>query len=79
MTKSIYQKKSELYKLWNNLKNCMNDDTISFDKYMEIREQEEKTYKQWIFYNEYTKACNKIKNSTPITSWKKQNKGIKVK
>lgn len=70
MTKSIYQRKSELYRLWNDLKKCMNDDSLSFDKFMELRKQEEEAYHIWFFYNEYTKACNKLKQDTPINSWK---------
>lgn len=78
MTKSINEKKLELYRLWSDLKKLLNDDSLTFDKYMEIRELEEKTYYKWVFYDKFTKACNKTKY-TPITSWKKQNKGIKVK
>ena len=61
MTKTIYQRKNELFRLWNDLKNCMNDDSLSFDKYMEIREKEEKAYYHWLFYDKFTKACNKLK------------------
>lgn len=61
MSKSIYERKQELYKLWKDLKECMNDDSLSFDKFMEIKEHEEKAYYHWVFYNNFTKACNKLK------------------
>lgn len=49
MSKSIYERKQELYKLWKDLKECMNDDSLSFDKFMEIKEHEEKAYYHWLF------------------------------
>ena len=61
MTKTIYQRKTELYRLWNELKSCMNDDKISFDKFMELKEQEEQAYYKWVFYDKFTKASNKLK------------------
>lgn len=61
MNKTIYQRKTELYRLWNELKSCMNDDTISFDKFIELKEQEEQAYYKWLFYDKFTKACNKLK------------------
>ena len=61
MTKTIYERKNELYKLWKDLKESMNDDSISFDKYMEIREKEEKAFYKWQFYDKFTKACNKLR------------------
>lgn len=61
MTKTIYQRKTELYRVWNELKSCMNDDTISFDKFMELKEQEEQAYYKWLFYDKFTKACNKLR------------------
>lgn len=70
MSKSIYERKQELYRLWNDLKKCMNDDSISFDKFMEIHKQETETYYKWVFYNEYTKACNKLKTQDDIAQWK---------
>lgn len=61
MTKTIYERKQELYKLWKDLKECMNDDSLSFDKYMEIHKQETEAYYKWVFYDKFTKACNKLK------------------
>lgn len=61
MSKTIYERKQELYKLWKDLKECMNDDSLSFDKYMEIHKQETEAYYHWLFYNNFTKACNKLK------------------
>lgn len=61
MTKTIYERKQELYRLWNDLKECMNDDSLSFDKYMEIHKQETEAYYKWVFYDNFTKACNKLK------------------
>ena len=70
MTKSIYQRRTELYRLWNDLKKCMNDDSISFDKFMELRELEEKAYYKWYFYDKFIKSYNSLKQNTPINSWK---------
>lgn len=70
MSKSIYQRKNELFRLWNDLKKVLNDDSLSFDKYMKIREKEEQAYHKWYFYDKFTKACNKLKQKDDIASWK---------
>lgn len=70
MTKTIYERKNELYTLWKDLKECMNDDSLSFDKFMEIKEQEEKAYHKWYFYDRFIKACNKLKTKDNIAQWK---------
>lgn len=70
MTKTIYERKQELYRLWSDLKKCLNDDSLSFDKFMELRKQEEEAYYKWVFYDNYIKASNKLKQDTPINTWK---------
>ena len=61
MIKTIYQRRTELYRKWSDLKSCMADENLSFEKWMEIKEQEDDAYNRWYFYDNYIKATNKLK------------------
>lgn len=61
MTKSIYQRRMELYRETQEMLKTLSSDEISFDNFMKLKEKEDDSFKRWEFYNNYIKACNKLK------------------
>ena len=61
MNKSVYEKRVEAYRKWTNLKYNMSEPLLTFEKFMELKEQEDEAYKKWLFYDKYIKISNRIK------------------
>ena len=52
MNKSVYARKNELYRGWNELYN-INTLNMSFEEYQKIHEKEDAIYKRWYFMINY--------------------------
>ena len=60
MSKTVFEKKRELYKKWNELKRLGNSEDLTFDQFFKIRNEEQEYYDKWKFLDSYTKAKEKI-------------------
>lgn len=56
---SVYKKRSKLYRESQTLQDIALDNELSFDKYMQIRLDQDKKYQIWKFYNNIIKYFNK--------------------
>lgn len=61
MNKEIYVKKQELNKKSQNLTVAKFDLNLKRETITRLIEEQDKIYKQYTFYKEYLKACNKEK------------------
>lgn len=57
--KEIYRKMNELAIKAKSMNNISKDEKLSFDKARTIKEQQDKVYKKFAFYQGFIKATNK--------------------
>lgn len=56
---SVYKKRDKLRYQSKTLRIIYLDDNLAFDKYMQIRMDQDKVYQKWLFYDRLIKAINK--------------------
>lgn len=61
MKRSIRDKRKELYNSTVRLKELSFSNDLDYDSSIKIKQEENKLYKRWEFYNKVIKAGDKIK------------------
>ena len=56
---SVYKKRNKLYRESKTLQDISLDNSLSFDKYIQIRMKQDKKYQMWKFYDTLIKLLNK--------------------